>query len=222
MISFSAAHMFSDSAKSDRDSAGFTLIEVLIAVCVISVAFLALISVSVPIIRGNKVSRGATQATAMGQTVLEDLKNRIFYLGQDGVLGISVAGTTDDRGLDGSWSNSWNDVGNDLISARLRDPDCDPNASNVCTTADDTNILASTAAQLFAAPDWAANGNMNPVVVLTRTPQVVWSVRDNAPLEGVKRILVIVGWQEADGVDRYVVMSTFVAGWRHENAPYTK
>src|SRR3990167_152234 len=70
-----------------KSDSGFTLIEILIAIVILSVALLSVASTSISVIKGNAVSNNVTEAVALAQDMIEDLRNKNFYLGSDGVLG---------------------------------------------------------------------------------------------------------------------------------------
>lgn len=54
---------------------GFTLIEILIAIVILTIGLLALVSVTVMVIKGNSLNRGITTATTLAKDQLETLKN---------------------------------------------------------------------------------------------------------------------------------------------------
>lgn len=56
-----------------RDS-GFTLLEVLIAIVILSIGLLGMASLTVGIINGNKFSNEMTTATTLGQDKMEDIR----------------------------------------------------------------------------------------------------------------------------------------------------
>lgn len=64
---------------------GFTLIEVLIAIVILSVGLLGMASLTVGIIKGNKISTDLTTATTLAQDKMEDLR-RIKETGYSNVL----------------------------------------------------------------------------------------------------------------------------------------
>src|SRR3989338_9174544 len=66
---------------------GFTLIEVMIAMVILSVALLSTASTTVSVIKGNQVSDRVTEAVALTQDTIEELRNKNFYLGADGAIG---------------------------------------------------------------------------------------------------------------------------------------
>lgn len=76
--------------KSNRQ--GFTLLEVLIAMFILTVAILALVSVTVTVIKGNASNKMVTTATTLAKDQLETLKN------------ISL---TSDADFDGIATTSW-------------------------------------------------------------------------------------------------------------------
>mgnify|MGYP002633301230 CR=1 FL=1 len=55
-------------------SKGFTLIEVMIAIVILSVGLLGMASLTVGIIKGNKFSNEVTTATTLGQDKMEDIR----------------------------------------------------------------------------------------------------------------------------------------------------
>jgi len=59
--------------KKQNDN-GFTLLEVLIAIVVLSVGLLGMASLTVGIINGNKFSNDVTMATTLGQDKMEDVR----------------------------------------------------------------------------------------------------------------------------------------------------
>ncbi|HBL54101.1 MAG TPA: hypothetical protein DDZ34_08855 [Syntrophaceae bacterium] len=54
---------------------GFTLIEILIAMFILTVAILSLVSVTVMVIKGNSLNRMITTATTLAKDQMETLKN---------------------------------------------------------------------------------------------------------------------------------------------------
>ncbi len=66
------------SAMSNRGQAGFTIIEVLIAMVILTVALLGLSSMNVYSIKYNDNAKRNTAAVALAQDKLEELKNRSF------------------------------------------------------------------------------------------------------------------------------------------------
>ena len=53
---------------------GFTLIEIMVAICIIAVALLGLVSVTVMVIKGNTFSKTMTAATTLANDKMEQLK----------------------------------------------------------------------------------------------------------------------------------------------------
>lgn len=65
---------------SNKKSGGFTLIEVLIAIVILSVGLLGMAALTVGIINGNKFSNDLTTATTLAQDKMEDIR-RLGYSG---------------------------------------------------------------------------------------------------------------------------------------------
>ncbi len=63
--------------KKDREN-GFTLIEVLIAILILSVGLLGMASLTVAIINGNKFSNDLTTATTLAQDKMEDIRRQDY------------------------------------------------------------------------------------------------------------------------------------------------
>lgn len=63
-----------------RHQKGFTLIEIMIAVTLLSIGILGMAGLTVGIMRGNSMSNQVTTATALAQAQMEDVK-RLGYNG---------------------------------------------------------------------------------------------------------------------------------------------
>ena len=61
-------------SRSNHNNNGFTLIEVLIAIVILSVGLLGMASLTVGIIKGNQFSNQLTTATTLAQDKMEDLR----------------------------------------------------------------------------------------------------------------------------------------------------
>ncbi len=85
--------------EQGRDQAGFTLIEIMIAVFVQAVALIGLAAVTTTTIKGNSFSKAITTATTLANDKLQDLKAKNF------------TGTSVDADLS---SGSHTDAGNPL------------------------------------------------------------------------------------------------------------
>jgi type IV pilus assembly protein PilV len=57
---------------------GFTLIEIMIALVILSVGLLAVAAVQLTVIRGNALAKRLTTATAIAERKLEEIKNTTF------------------------------------------------------------------------------------------------------------------------------------------------
>ena len=75
---------------------GFTLIEVLVAIVVLSVGLLGVAGLTVGIIKGNLYSKNVTSATVVGEQKIEAMQ-RVGYTNANTLVGtdtVSMAGTT--------------------------------------------------------------------------------------------------------------------------------
>jgi prepilin-type N-terminal cleavage/methylation domain-containing protein len=79
---------------------GFTLIETMIAVFVLTVAILALVSVTVMVIKGNSLSKTMTTATTLARDQMETLKNTSYA----GIGSTSYAAVTGFPGYERRWT----------------------------------------------------------------------------------------------------------------------
>lgn len=70
--------------KKERDN-GFTLVEVLVAILILTVGLLGMASLTVAIIQGNKFSSDLTTATTLAQDKMEEIRRirQISYLNID-------------------------------------------------------------------------------------------------------------------------------------------
>lgn len=57
---------------------GFTLIEIMVAIFILTVGILSLVSVTVMVIKGNAFSKTMTTATTLASDQLETLKNTLY------------------------------------------------------------------------------------------------------------------------------------------------
>jgi prepilin-type N-terminal cleavage/methylation domain-containing protein len=202
-----------------RTNSGFTLIEILIAMVILSVALLSMASTTVSVIKGNQVSDRVTEAVTLAQDTIEELRNKNFYLGTNGTLEAadntatgddSVLGTDDDP-ISHELKNS--NTGNDAF----KPPPSDSDESGI--------------ADAFESPDHAyaidADGNEDRTSIVDSpalTPSSsylrrAWVIKDDATLN-TKTIIVVIGWNEA-GFNRYVSISTIIAGTRYSGIPGT-
>lgn len=75
-----------------KKNKGFTLIEIMITVFILTVALLALASVTIMVIKGNSFSKGMTTATTLAKDQLETLKNTPYMNINDNPSYVSVTG----------------------------------------------------------------------------------------------------------------------------------
>lgn len=64
--------------NAERNEKGFTLIEVLVAIVILSIGLLGMASLTIGIINGNKLSNDLTTATTLAQDEMEDIR-RLGY-----------------------------------------------------------------------------------------------------------------------------------------------
>ena len=75
---------------------GFTLLEILIAVSIFAIGVLAVASMQISAIRGNRLGNEVTQATLLAQDKLEELKNSA-----------DIASVPDSSDQQGIFTRSW-------------------------------------------------------------------------------------------------------------------
>ncbi len=80
------------TTKFMRRDKGFTLVEVMVAVFLLTVAFLALISVTVTVIQGNSFSKSMSTATTLARDQVEALRLTDYDSLPSGSSWSSVAG----------------------------------------------------------------------------------------------------------------------------------
>ena len=198
-----------NTCSEQSESNGFTLIEILIAMVILSVALLSMASTTVSVIKGNQVSDNVTEAVTLAQDTIEELRNKNFYLGTNGTL---EAADNNDTGDDGTLGTA-----DDPISSELKNS----NLGNDNTTS---------ASALFASPDHAyqINADGSETTTTLNSPALTtsvsylrrsWIIKDNATLN-TKTVTVVVGWVET-GFNRYVAISTVIAGMRYSGMPGT-
>lgn len=169
-----------------KDSAGFTLVETLLATVIFSVALVALASISITVVGGNRNSKHFVEASVLAQSQLESLRYTGFDMGPDGSLG------TSDDDIPSNLTNP--STGNDATTdaaALFSNPD---HAYTLSGTAETTPILDSP--------------SLTPTATILRR---TWTVRDNVPAVGMKTVTVVIGWLEGSS-ERYVAVSTAIQG----------
>jgi prepilin-type N-terminal cleavage/methylation domain-containing protein len=83
-----------------RNKKGFSLIEILIAMCLLGIAMLGLATLQARGIRGNDLGNRTSQAIALAQDKLEELIND-YATDEDRDEGVLVVGTESSIGTDG-------------------------------------------------------------------------------------------------------------------------
>ena len=203
-------HLRLNTCSEQSESNGFTLIEIMIAIVILSVALLSMASTTVSVIKGNQVSNRVTEAVTLAQDTIEDLRNKNFYLGTNGTLEIADN----------------NDAGTDTVLGTADDP-----ISSELKNSNLGNDNTTSASALFASPDHAyqinADGSETTTILdspaLTLTSLFLrrgWVIKDGQPIAGMKTVTVIVGWTEA-GFNRFVAVSTVIVGTRYSDMPGT-
>ncbi len=102
---------FSDTSLL-RDKKGFTLLEVLIAICLLAVGMMGLVSLQSRGIRSNDLGNRTTQAVALAQDKLEDLIDQCTRTATKTLTpgASSDGGRIDETGAinaDGMFSRTW-------------------------------------------------------------------------------------------------------------------
>ncbi len=145
-------------------SSGFSLLEVLIAMAISSIAFMALASTSLQVVRGNESSQQILQASLLAQNTIETLKIANYNLGLD----LEIAS-------DDVYDNVLNNcsTGNDNYNSSQLFLNPDHYTDAVGATIDCTTPGALAGNQTFV---------------------VTWSIQDSQPVLGMKLITVVVGW----------------------------
>jgi len=83
-----------------KDRRGFTLVEIMIAVFILTVALIGVISTTIMIIKGNDFSRIMTTATTLAKDKIEEIKKTSYTSFSTGTT------TTDYRNIDSSAGTS--------------------------------------------------------------------------------------------------------------------
>ena len=155
----------------DNSHAGFTLLEVLVALTILSVGLLGVALMQVTSISGNTFSREMAVATQLGQDLLEKLRTYDY------------TSTTEDTALAGAASPGLthptaNDVADNLAPAVAGD------AANII---DERGLWTALAATL---------GTTAGPLIYTRE----WTVTNATPAANMKEIVVTVSWSEKGAV----------------------
>jgi type IV pilus assembly protein PilV len=114
--------------KLSMGSRGFSLVEVLVALCILSIALLALAGLMVTTTRNNSFGSNMTEAATFAQDRIEELKvspwgdvvsNSDSRTGSTGIVYTRTWTVTDNTNFTQRWVNitvSWNDVASHAIS----------------------------------------------------------------------------------------------------------
>lgn len=167
-----------------RGDRGFSLLEIMIALVIFSVALLALASVSFGVLNSNHLNKKYIEASLYGQDLIESWRSVSYVLGDDLTLGTS----------------------DDSIPEGLQNP----STSNDTVT--DIAILfeAPDYAYADANGDGVEEGTLTASPTMTLSSEFirrVWIIRDNKPVANMKTLTVVVGWLDGT-TPNYVTIST--------------
>src|SRR3972149_2893581 len=79
---------------NNNNNNGFTLVEIIVAMGVLTIALLGLVSVTVMVIKGNSFSKTMTTATILAKGKIEQLKNTSYGSLAGGTETVDSAGFT--------------------------------------------------------------------------------------------------------------------------------
>lgn len=156
------------------------------AIVVSSFAMLALASLSLTIVGGNKQSKHAFEAIAVAQDTMEGLRYSGFNLGLDATLGTS----------------------DDTVPSVLT------NSSTSNDTAEATSTLFASPDHAFALDSNGKETSTvldSPTLSISSNMRRAWTIRDNYPSAGMKTIAVVVGWKEGTA-NNYVFLVSAMQG----------
>ncbi len=146
------------------NSNGFSLLEVLVAMAISTIAFMALASTSMQIVRGNDHSQQLLEASLLAQNMMETIKLADYGLGVD---------------LDVASDDVYDNVLNNCNAANDN-----YNSSQLFLNPD--HYIDSAGATIDCTSPGALAGNQTFVVT--------WGITDSQPMFGMKLITVVVGW----------------------------
>jgi len=170
-----------------ENDAGFSLLEALIALTILSFGFLAISSSSLAMMNGNATSQRFIEASVIAQSTIESLRYTGFKL--DGNLAISSSMTPAGHPL----ANS--NGGNDAVT----------DSATLFASPDHAWTLSSTTG--IEKTPMLDSPSLTPSGYIRRT----WTVRDNIPISGMKTVTVVVGWSDA-GYNHYLSVTTAIQG----------
>ncbi|MCG6981022.1 MAG: type IV pilus modification protein PilV [Deltaproteobacteria bacterium] len=195
--SFNHNHRSRSRAKSSQQ--GFTLVEVLVAILLLTVGLLALAKMQTGAVASNAFGNQLTQATFLAQDKLEELRllNECYLeiLGRP-----QVSWTTEDQDVVSNYNSQLSDTQDNWLETDGPDMDTIPDQfSWQMDTPDHTNSdgPGGAANPIDASGATVANGGY------TRT----WYVVDNRPTTKAKTVRVRVTW----GNNREVFLDTVLS-----------
>ena len=155
--------------QQPKGSKGFTLIELMISVCIMAIAFAGLATMQIACINGNSIASNLTTAITLAQDQMELLKN------------LNKNDDNDPNLVDSNAANN----------ANLENADCGPSGlypvGHACKAA-----AAIDQDDGYMQQGVDDKGNVNAGGKYDRT----WNIADNTPQTGSKTVSVVVTWQE--------------------------
>jgi len=166
---------------------GFTLLEAVFAISILSFGFVALFSASMSLMNGNKISKRFLEASVLGQSTLESFKYTGFKVDSSGAISAVLTPAGHPLSNPSSSNDSYTDP------------------SQLFKFADHAYSLSTKGAEILPILD-------NPASLApTKDMRRAWVVRDNVPAPGMKTITVIVAWKERL-FNQYFTITTALQG----------
>jgi prepilin-type N-terminal cleavage/methylation domain-containing protein len=152
--------------QQPKGSRGFTLIELMISVCIMAIAFAGLATMQIACINGNAIASNLTTAITLAQDQMELLN--------------SLDPDTDPNLVDNNTANN----------ANLANAACDASTSYPAGH-DCQSVGAAGQDDGYMQQGIDENGNVNAGGKFDRT----WNIADDTPTPGTRTVAVIVTWQ---------------------------
>ncbi|THB81797.1 MAG: prepilin-type N-terminal cleavage/methylation domain-containing protein [Desulfobacteraceae bacterium] len=162
-------------------SKGFTLLELLIALAIFAIGILGMVKMQIAATKGNSSARTVTEATTVGQDLLERLI-LLPYTHAD-LADTDGDGTGfDDTPADGVYDADGTDTAANFGLDDRSDPAVEPNI------------------------DLAAD-HQTVVTVQGVDYTLTWNIAEDEPIDGTKQIKAFVSWETVYGGDREISLS---------------